>query len=522
MAGQTTYPIESGVISQEAGTIGETPIKVLVIAQNNSASLTDKYLLKNAQITDIGAELEEKEVAADMLREFRVKNMVTQVDMLLIKDNVAAIAASGKFVFAGTATKAGTLSFHLGKYTGGNSINNREGALIQIPVIVGDTDIQIAAKLTAAVTNATDPLNLVELVTQSDTKTVQFDAINKGEVGNSYFLGCDGIIGGITVTVTGFTGGATSPVISETDLNTATNNTRYQIIVLQDGIDEGALKAFLSDREQAIRKPDYSGIGILGKSDSEFNLIAFQETINDHLFICVGQSVYPTGINFSGGFTGGNHAAQSAVASEDALRQTEGADISSIMSNQTVDALFGGLAITPVPYFNTKLSNLDSPALQYGFTSTEVVNLNNNGIMALDWNGISNQIVMSEGVTMVKAGQKFANYNDLLAALKARELVLTNAKTNYQQSILTRATTASKTTHVTRSDIIIFLHQMFEYMTANGLIDDSDDSLKAYTKSINDTLTLDYKKGKVSVTLKVMTLVQLNEFVFDVEISFQG
>lgn len=146
---------------------------------------------------------------------------------LPLADAGGASAAMGSLAFAGPATGSGTLFVMCC------------GKEVQVGVTNGQTAAQIATAVAAALNAYLDPDGMALPVTASaNSSTVSLTARNKGAVGNSFFLGLnfygsaagESTPPGVTVTVTGFSGGATDPDLG--GLAAAMGTTNYDFIML--------------------------------------------------------------------------------------------------------------------------------------------------------------------------------------------------------------------------------------------------------------------------------------------------
>lgn len=518
-----TYPYITARNTQQLGESPPTAFKVLIVAQDNSTTYPEKQIFTNVQPSDVGVTFTADEILGDMIREFKAVNAVTQLDVMVIKDNSSGTAASASLTFAGTATVAGTITFHITKYMGGNSTDNREGCTFDVPVTIGMTDEQLAAALTAQFNDVIKiPVKpLVNIVAQADTKKIEFQAINKGTVGNSYLLAYNmNTVTGITITKVDFANGATDPVITEQDLADSLANLRYQMIVPQVGLDPTPFKKLLADREQ-VDSDDYSGIGMYAASGNKTELLTAAGGIATHLMSLIGTN------KISNPVWGGNevglpeHAKQSQAASIIAKRNTEGANISSIMTSQAIDAMTGGVVVCALPYQNTILPNMHMPFLQFGFKSSDIRALNDGGVLALDWDNVGNRVILSEGVTCVdiSRGERFHILNNILGAMIIREYLELNYKKTYAQCILARRNATGRDTIITKEDIMSYSIQLYNDLILMNIIDSDPDLKDSFSQSLKDNIKIDYDKGIAYINWEVTLLDQLDAISINIKIK---
>lgn len=146
---------------------------------------------------------------AGMIRAALTQDSYTELQVMSLEDDVAAVAAAGTIVFGGAATAAGAINLLIA------------GRRVRVGVASGATPATVAAAVSAAInavpTNADLDLPVTATVL---TNTVTITARNKGESGNgidvrlNYYAG-EETAAGITATVTAMSGGVANPDISD-------------------------------------------------------------------------------------------------------------------------------------------------------------------------------------------------------------------------------------------------------------------------------------------------------------------
>lgn len=175
-------------------------------------------------------------IAARMVQKYRARDDDFQPWVLPIADASDATSATGTVAVSGTATANGTLCVYIGEdeyFCGVSS---------------GDAAAAVATRL-AALVNA-DPQALA--TGAATTGTVTFTIDNKGTIGNTIFLGVNQQKGeatpaGLTVTVTGFAGGATDPTVSAALANLGDVPFDFIVSSFSDTTNLNAFSTFLND-----------------------------------------------------------------------------------------------------------------------------------------------------------------------------------------------------------------------------------------------------------------------------------
>ncbi len=139
-----------------------------------------------------------------------------KISAIGLSDNGSGVAATGKIIFAGTATEAGSLLVE---------INSGKTGAYTLTVASGDTAATLGTALAALLA-----ADLDAVVTGSNsTGVVSLTAVNKGTVGNSIGLRVSGTVAGLTYTINEMANGATDP--SLTTLFDAIASKRYTSII---------------------------------------------------------------------------------------------------------------------------------------------------------------------------------------------------------------------------------------------------------------------------------------------------
>ena len=213
-----------------------------------------------------------------------VANKQTEVWIGVLEDNGAGVAASGKIVFAGTATAAGTVSFYVG------------GEVVQVGVAVGDTAADVAAALADELPSSSDFI-VTAAVDGSVDEEVDITCRHKGTVGNGIDLRLnyqDGeeLPDGITATITAMASGATNPVL--TSLVAALGDSWFNIITMPytDATSLTAMENELSSRWGPMRMID--GHCFTAADDTHANLTTLGDSRNSKHVTIVACDSSPT------------------------------------------------------------------------------------------------------------------------------------------------------------------------------------------------------------------------------------
>lgn len=218
---------------------------------------------------------------ANMIAGYRANDTVGEIWALPLADAASSTAATGTIALTGTATANGTLSLLIG------------GTAVQVGVASGQAAATIATAIVAAVNaNVTLPTTA-----SASSGTVTLTSDNKGTLGNDIpivlnYYGAQGgqsTPAGITVAITGMSGGATDPTLTGTSLATALGIMPFDFIVNPYHLNLAATSALLSD--QAGRwnyAQQLYGHAFSAVRDTVANLLTAGAALNDQHLTVLG------------------------------------------------------------------------------------------------------------------------------------------------------------------------------------------------------------------------------------------
>lgn len=219
-------------------------------------------------------------ILADMAAKHLENNTVHELTCIALDDDGAANQAAGNLLFAGTATKAGTLSLMIG------------GKNVRVGVSVGDTAADVASALVTEMgLSANDDLVVSGAVNGGTPEQVDLTAKNGGEFGNeidvrvNYFAG-EELPAGITLTITGLSGGTGNPDVDE--VWPVIGDKQYILIVTPytDAQNIGKVESELANRFGPLEAND--GYALYGKRDNLANLQTLGNSRNSQFTTIMG------------------------------------------------------------------------------------------------------------------------------------------------------------------------------------------------------------------------------------------
>jgi len=495
--------------------------KILFVGQKTSAGtavagdLNENILNDNAWDTLFGLD----SMLAAMIRAARKVNAATIIDAIALDDDGSGVDATGTFVITGPATEAGTLIF----YTG-----SKRNHKFTVPVASGDSATVIGALLEAAITADTKaPVNGVNV-----TGTVTCTAVNAGTYGNTLGLAVEGTVGGVSVTVTAMTSGATNPTVTNVFDVVGTN--RYQAVVWPYDDNLATLTGFLDPRFN-VDNDILDGVGFVGITDTLANHLANVAAENSQsLSINVDKLEVATAAYKGPAVLEIPVVKVSQFAAIRGLRLTEDASIGSFVITRSARDAFGGAALASKPYFNTPFPDLDLVNVNMGWTDTEIKQLKAVGGWVIGNNRARNTVIAGELVTTYKtdtAGNPdptfgLLNYVDTASAV--REYMVNNYRTKYSQFRLTSGALIRGRDSANANSLAGFASELNSDLggpdfaltqTGVGTINDAQfDFDKLFRDSVD--ITIDLSAGKAIIAMKAYIIVQLRIIQIPIQIAF--
>ena len=493
--------------------ISVAPQRILFIGQKTSAGtaisgeLISRIQNDNSENTLFGAD----SMLAGMIRAAKKINQVTQMDAIALSDAMSAVAATGNVTFTGTATANGSIFV-----TVGSAQNSR----YSVDIEVGDTATVIGGKLATLINaDAFAPVNAV-----NTTGSVALTAVNAGLEGNSIGLRFEGVVAGVTVAITAFSGGLTNPTL--TNLFDVIEGQRYQTIVWPSTYDLALVRNFLGARFNVTNEV-LDGVAVVTRTDTFANLVTLGNSQNSQSLVIAGNRLL-NDTDFKGGsMLELNNVVSAQFGALRALRLTQDANISRyvIATRGALDS-FGGPALASLPYFNSPFFDLPIIPIGKGFRKEEIDQLAEAGIFVFGNNVNRTQIILSDVVTTYKtdvAGNpdksfKFLNYVDTISTV--REYMVNNCRARFAQCRLTNGDLIPRRNIANEILIRSFITQLYTNLSQTDFVltQAGEDALEFFRENLN--VSLDLVDGQVTINMITPIVTQLREILGTIQIAF--
>lgn len=487
--------------------------RVLVVGQMLTGTAVAGDLLQEVpnNESEINALFGAKSHLAYMIREFKKLNKLTQLDVIPLEDNGSAVQATSTIQFAGTATAAGTI------YVSAVSDKNYRA---EVDIAIGDTAAEVATKVQAAVaalaTNA-------PFAASVSTDTVTFTASNGGTIANTWYVGVDGTVAGITQTITAWASGATDPVL--TDVLDPIDAIRYQTVIWPEAYEVTTITDILDARFN-VNNDVLDGVAIQTINGTLASLKTAVSSLNSQSLVAIGDKTLNRDDRKGGALREMPDAVSSQVAAMRALRFTPDAELSQYLTTTAARDQFGGLQLATLPYFNTAMVNLPIMKAVDQFTKEEQAELNSNGVSLVGSNRAFNGMILGELVTTYltdEAGNadtsfKFLNTVDTMSVV--REVFFENYKKRYAQTRLTNGSLVKGRDMANVESIKAFSLEVYKSLADDALLQAGANAEKDFLNNI--IVELELASGTANIDMRPLLVSQLRAIFGTIQVNFGG
>lgn len=433
------------------------------------------------------------------------------LDLIAVKENAAGTVATAIVLLAGTATAAGTLVV---------SAVDEFQFTVTIQIAIGDTAAVVAASLNAALNALVD----APFTSAVSTGTVTLSADEKGTSGNYYGMKVALNAAGLTQTLTGWTGGATDPVL--TTLFDPITSIRYTGIGFPEYWQSSInlVKTLLESRFNAANDV-IDGVAFHGRSLTYANALAAVAGENSQVIVMGGNNKITTATQTGPAILQPADWALAYFMGIRARRLTPSAPIADfiVSTSGQLDA-FGGPALASLPYFNTPLArtSLASPAILYAMS--EQKDLEAQGFTTFGVNISNNAMIMGPVATNWKTDASgnsnisfhYLEYIDTGSA--CREIFFRTLRSTYAQSRLTEGDLIPGRSMANAQSIKAKLLEIYRTLSGQALTQAGDAAEKYF--SDNTTVTINLAIGTAAIAGPLPIVTQLRQIDYALQFSF--
>lgn len=490
---------------------GVTDQKILIVGQMLAAGTATGGDL----IQDIGNDGSEDTLfgarshVAGLVRAAKVENKQSQIDVIPLDDAGAAVAGTGVIVVAGTATEDGTLFV---------SIGSEADYRVQIDVLSGDlhTDIAIAIE-TAFAALTKSPFQVVDAI-----GTLTATAENGGTLSNDWGIKVEGVVAGITTTLTGWTGGTTDPVL--TSVLDVIANIRYQTVLWPSVYSLDVIETELNGRFNAANAI-MDGVAVQVKADTLSNLKSYAVQ-NSQSVVIPGIKTMDLSDRKGSATLEMPDIAAAEICAIRALRLTQDAQLTDYLTSVASADQFGGPELASLSYFNTALPSLPVANPADEFSDEDRDELEDNALAAYGPNDAFNATIFGAFVTTYltdTAGNPDTSYkylNTVDTASVIREFFFVNLRARYAQTRLTNGDLVPGRDMANETSIRAFMKTLYQELADQTLVQKGQAATADF--ELNLDVSLDLATGTVTFSMAPLLVSQLRVILGTIQINFGG
>lgn len=430
---------------------------------------------------------------------------------VIAKDAAAGTAATGVVTFGGAATSDGI--FYV-------SFVDEEAYQVTVNVLSGDSATDVGDALVTAIGLLDDPVFSVANVAGAVTAT----ATDVGTVGNYYGLKVEGVVPGITVALTAWSGGATDPAL--TGILDPIDGIRYTGVLWPENwssdldIPKDELEARFNASNAIL-----DGIVFCGLTDTYANILTALSTENSQCVVRMGAPLIDETYQKGPAILRPADWVAAEFEGIRARRLTTDAPIADqiITTSGGLDA-FGGPSLASLPYFNTPLRDTPVTGPTYLFSNVEQASLEDDGFTVYGVNSAQNFMIMGPVVTnwTTDAGGNpndsfhYLNYVDTGSA--CREIFYSVLKSTFSQSRLTEGDLIPGRSMANAESIKAELLRIYRVLS-NLALTQAGQQAESYF-SQNTTVTVSLAERKVTIVGPLPIVTQLGTINYALSLSF--
>lgn len=449
----------------------------------------------------------ERSHLAGLVRTFKNLNKLSPLDVIPLADPTGA-QGTCVITFSGTATEDGQFVVTIG---------SQNSHRFLIDVSVDDTETVIGDALVSKATLDTSaPFTAVNV-----SGAVTITASNIGVVSNDWSVSVENEIEGVTVAVTGWTGGTGIPTL--TGILDQVETIRYRTTLWPSSYPIDEIKTHLDSKFNATNDV-LDGVAVQTKVDTLANLRSYASGIDDQSVVVLDQRL----INET--FVKGGDALEfpdvlaSAVAAVRALRFTSDANLSEILTTTASVDQFGGAHIATLPYFNTLLPGFNPPNPKNEFTQGEFAELNASGVANIGANLNYTRLILGTIVTTYLTDSvgnsdksfKFLNTVDTVSII--REFYFINLRQRFAQCRLTDGDLLPGYSMANAASIRAYCRRLYIELANTAIVAKGSEAAREFNRQL--IIQTELSSGTAFITMAPLLVSQLRVILGTIQVNF--
>lgn len=503
-------------------TVGLEQHRVLLVGQKTSSGSAAAGLRTDLPRTDaeLNALFGADAMLAMIARAFRNVNPYTALDAIVLTDN-GTTKATSKYVAAGTATENRTI------YVDVVSSQNHS---YKIDVVTGETPATFTAKVMAATAlDANKPFTNAKSTTTATDDTLTFTAANAGTHANGWLIrirdafGNQTAVAGLTLTLTGWAGGATDPTLT-TALD-PTENIRYHGVVWPSSYATGTVKTWINARFN-LDNDIKDGVVFQWVNDTYANVKTAALAMNSPSFVMLTNEAMNTSYWKGAHLPEAPDVLAARFVAARARRFEQDISISDLVVNNEPKDQFGGRHTASLPYFNTAFANVGVPDRGAGYIYAEQLDLESSGVSVIGGNTQNNAVIAGVMVTTYKndaAGNpddtwKWLEWRDTHSVI--REFFVNNLREDFSQHRLTSGSTVAGYAIANEALIRAQCGGYYDILSDEALTVAGREARKYFDEHL--AVTVKPAERKVELAADVPMVSQLGVIIGTIKFSFNS
>jgi len=418
---------------------------------------------------------------------------------------------TGKVTFTGNATSDGEFLV---------TFVDEKQYEVTVAVTSGDTPTVVGDALVAAIATLDDPVfsaaNAAGVVTAT--------SVDKGTLCNFYGVRVKGVVPGVTVALTAWTGGTNDPVL--TGILDPIEGIRYTGAMWPEAWHSNLdiIKDELDSRFNA-NNAILDGVVFHGYSDTYANLVTAVSTENSQSVVFMGAPVLANADHVGPAILRPADWVAAEFAGIRARRLTPDAGIARyiVTTSGGLDA-FGGPGLASLPYFNTPLFDTPVTPSTNLFTATEQGELEDDGFAVYGVNSAQNAMLMGPVVTnwttdaAGNANVSFHYLNYVDTGSTCREIFFRVLKSVFAQSRLTEGDLIPGRSMANAESIKAELLRIYRVLAGLALTQAGREAESFF--AANTTVTVELSQGKVTINGPLPIVTQMRTINYSLQLAF--
>lgn len=433
------------------------------------------------------------------------------LDVIGIDAAGGGVAATAEFVVTGTATEDGTITV--------SAVDEKQFS-VDVAISSGDINTVISAAINTALSTLTDAPFANAVVTDTVTLTAQ----DKGTGANSYGLKVSGNVGGVSIALTGWTGGATNPTL--TTILDPIAGQRYTGLSWPEGwFSDIDIPVDEFDSRFNVSNDILDGVVFTGHTDTFANDTTAVASLNSQSLVIAGNNKIAETEQDGPAILIPADWTLAYFMGVRSKRLTDDAPVADdiISTSGPLDA-FGGPHNASLPYFNTPLAETPVTAPTFLFSQLEQGSLEDDGFSTFGVNTAGNTMI--SGVTVTtwttdSAGNPnesfhFLNFVDTGSA--CREIFFRNLKATYAQSRLTEGDLIPGRSMANAESIKAELLRIYRVLANQALTQAGAEAESFFSR--NTTVTVDLAARSATIAGPLPIVTQLGVINYTLQFAF--